>query len=245
MVGRHLKLNVAQIELSAYLTPVKSNLPSYMLPTVIICICLLRQEYHLGVILDSSFSLSPGIQCISQSSQHYQKISRNQPPPSMSAALNPSRSSSLHAHSLLPLHTLSSAAASVSFSSTSHFSLSCLDCWMASHCNQSSSSAFIRLSMIWSPLVPLSPSLFSAPFPFTLPQWHQSVCLQNILSSFTAQGLCTCCHICLEICLLLIRWLSKPFRGFLKAFRRPLTVESQQPPTGLPSQKPIFVLYTI
>lgn len=110
----------------------------------------------------------------------------------------------------LPLHTLSSAADSVSSLSTSHFSLSCMDSLMTSHCNQnkiqSPYSAFMRLSMIWAPPTPLDPSLFSAPFPFTLPQLHGSVCLQNILSSFTAQGLCTCCYICLEICLLLIRW---------------------------------------
>lgn len=42
--------------------------------------------------------------------------------------------------------------------------------------------------MIWAQLAPLRPSFFSVPFPFTLPQQHQSVCLQNILSSFTAWG---------------------------------------------------------
>lgn len=146
----------------------------------------------------------------------------------MPVSINASRpSSSLHAHLLLPLHTLSSAAASVFSSSTFHFSLSCLDSLMASHCNQnkiqSPHCTFMRLSMIWAPLAPLRSSFFSVPFPFTLPQQHQSVCLQNILSSFTAQGLCSCCHICLKICLLLIRWISKPSWSFLKAFLRPPT----------------------
>lgn len=99
---------------------------------VSICICLLRWEYHLWVILDSSSFLFHGIQCSSQSGQYYQKIARNQSLPSMPAAINPSRPCSLN---LSPAHSILCSSQCL-FLKYLSFLLFCLDSLMASYCDQ-------------------------------------------------------------------------------------------------------------